>query len=71
MFKRKKEIKLLEKEIETQDAQYYLLLKKYGNLERKNKKLDDEVENLTKAKNKYLKRIREMRKELKELKNEK
>lgn len=71
MFKSKKEIKKLEKEIENQDAQYYLLLKKYGVLERDNKKLLEEIENLTKFKNRYLKRIREMRKELKELKNEK
>ena len=39
LFKRKKEIEKLEKEIEDQDAQYYLLLKKCGALERDNKKL--------------------------------
>ena len=71
MFKAVRENIQLRKEIQEQDRQYNLLLTKLGNLERKNNLLKIENENLIKSKDKYLKRIREMRKELKELKNEK
>ena len=71
MFKAVRENIQLRKEIQEQDRQYNLLLTKLGNLERKNNLLKIENENLIKSKDKYLKRIREMRKELKKLKNEK
>lgn len=71
MFKAVRENIELRKEIQEQDRQYNLLLTKLGNLERENNLLKIENENLIKSKDKYLKRIREMRKELKELKNEK
>lgn len=71
MFKAVRENIQLRKEIQEQDRQYNLLLTKLGNLERENNLLKIENENLIKSKDKYLKRIREMRKELKELKNEK
>lgn len=69
MFKKDREIKELRKEIENQDIQYTALQQKIGRVERENRKLLEDIEKLTEYKDKYLKRIREMRKKIKELEN--
>lgn len=70
MFKAVKENIELKKEIEEQDRQYNALLTKQGSLERENNLLRSEIEKLISSKNKYLKQIRELKKQIKEMENE-
>lgn len=67
MFKAVKENIELKKEIEEQDRQYNALLTKQGSLERENNLLRTEIEKLISSKNKYLKQIRELKKQIKEM----
>lgn len=71
MFRAVKENIELRKEIQEQDRQYNLLLTKFNHLERQCEMLQQEIKAIEKTKENYLKRIRKMREELKELKNEK
>ena len=71
MFRALKENIELRKEIQEQDRQYNLLLTKYNHLERQYERLQEEVKIIEKTKENYLSRIKKMRKEIKELKNEK
>ena len=71
MFKAVKENIELRKEIQEQDRQYNLLLTKYNHLERQYERIQEEIKLIEKTKENYLSRIKKMRKEIKELKNEK
>ena len=71
MFRAVKENIELRKEIQEQDRQYNLLLTKFNHLERQCEMLQEELKAIEKTKENYLKRIKKMREELKELKNEK
>lgn len=71
MFRAVKENIELRKEIQEQDRQYNLLLTKFNHLEKQCEMLQEEIKAIEKTKENYLKRIKKMREELKELKNEK
>lgn len=71
MFRAVKENIELRKEIQEQDRQYNLLLTKFNHLEKQCEMLQEEIKAIEKTKENYLKRIKNMREELKELKNEK
>ena len=63
-----KKLKEKEDEIERQDKQYLNLQRLISELKNKNKKLNKEVEYLREANSKYLGSIRELRKEIRNLK---
>lgn len=71
MFKYKKQCEKLKEEIEVQDKEYNSLLKKVGILEKEIKNKEIENEKLIKAKKRYQKKVKELKKELKEVSNEK